>query len=213
MGFVLGSNKWMLNRSAKMRSLKFVYKIHGRTHNDWSVDWQQKSPLFSVFVHFIFEYFVLKILRICLAKKEYPSNLFFLALSLNHLRYIFILFFFYHENLIFYNFSHHFFQIVYLGAFSCEVSWILEARGDLPYAAYVLCTQYFIVFVATTILIHGLVTGLPWGLFAWSVIIGILSIPELIFVMIMTTQHWVNWFNTKIYCNNSWKYFNYLQMF
>ncbi|XP_005176507.1 uncharacterized protein LOC101898701 isoform X1 [Musca domestica] len=80
--------------------------------------------------------------------------------------------------------------IVYLGAFSCEVSWILEARGDLPYAAYVLCTQYFIVFVATTILIHGLVTGLPWGLFAWSVIIGILSIPELIFVMIMTTQHW-----------------------
>ncbi|XP_075164870.1 reduction in Cnn dots 6 isoform X1 [Haematobia irritans] len=80
--------------------------------------------------------------------------------------------------------------IVYLGAFSCEVSWILEARGDLPYAAYVLCTQYFIVFVATTILIHGLVTGLPWGLFAWSIVIGILSIPELIYVMIMTTQHW-----------------------
>ncbi|XP_037947458.1 uncharacterized protein LOC119679273 isoform X2 [Teleopsis dalmanni] len=80
--------------------------------------------------------------------------------------------------------------IVYLGAFSCEVSWILEARGDLPISAYILCTQFFIVFVATTILIHGLVTGLPWGLFAWSVIIGLLSIPELIFVMIMTTQHW-----------------------
>uniref|UniRef100_A0A1A9WWF2 Uncharacterized protein n=1 Tax=Glossina brevipalpis TaxID=37001 RepID=A0A1A9WWF2_9MUSC len=80
--------------------------------------------------------------------------------------------------------------IVYLGAFSCEVSWILEARGDLPYSAYILCTQYFVVFVATTILIHGLVTGLPFGLFAWSVVIGVLSIPELIFVMIMTTQHW-----------------------
>ncbi|XP_037817777.1 uncharacterized protein LOC119607750 isoform X1 [Lucilia sericata] len=80
--------------------------------------------------------------------------------------------------------------IVYLGAFSCEVSWILEAKGDLPYSAYILCTQYFVVFVATTILIHGLVTGLSWGLFAWSVVIGILSIPELIFVMIMTTQHW-----------------------
>lgn len=80
--------------------------------------------------------------------------------------------------------------IGYLAAFSCEVSWILEARGDLPNSAYVLCTQYFIVFVATTILIHGLVTGLPWGLFAWSVIIGILSIPELFFVMVMTTQHW-----------------------
>ncbi|XP_018783064.1 PREDICTED: uncharacterized protein LOC108965252 isoform X1 [Bactrocera latifrons] len=80
--------------------------------------------------------------------------------------------------------------IVYLGAFSCEVSWILEAHGDLPMSSYILCTQFFIVFVATTILIHGLVTGLPWGLFAWSVIIGLLSIPELIFVMIMTTQHW-----------------------
>ncbi|KAM7341869.1 reduction in Cnn dots 6 isoform 2-T3 [Cochliomyia hominivorax] len=80
--------------------------------------------------------------------------------------------------------------IVYLGAFSCEVSWILEAKGDLPYSAYILCTQYFVVFVATTILIHGLVTGLQWGLFAWSVVIGVLSIPELIFVMIMTTQHW-----------------------
>ncbi|XP_053966188.1 uncharacterized protein LOC128868300 isoform X1 [Anastrepha ludens] len=80
--------------------------------------------------------------------------------------------------------------IVYLGAFSCEVSWILEAHGDLPISSYILCTQFFIVFVATTILIHGLVTGLPWGLFAWSVVIGLLSIPELIFVMIMTTQHW-----------------------
>ncbi|XP_030383326.1 uncharacterized protein LOC115630796 isoform X2 [Scaptodrosophila lebanonensis] len=80
--------------------------------------------------------------------------------------------------------------IVYLGAFSCEVSWILEAHGELPFAAYTLCTLYFVVFVATTILIHGLVTGLPWGLFAWSAVIGLLSIPELIFVMIMTTQHW-----------------------
>ncbi|XP_067631120.1 uncharacterized protein Rcd6 isoform X2 [Eurosta solidaginis] len=80
--------------------------------------------------------------------------------------------------------------IVYLGAFSCEVSWILEAHGNLPMSSYILCTQFFIVFVATTILIHGLVTGLSWGLFAWSAVIGLLSIPELIFVMIMTTQHW-----------------------
>lgn len=82
-----------------------------------------------------------------------------------------------------------------MGAFSCEVSWILEAKGDLPYSAYILCTQYFVVFVATTILIHGLVTGLSWGLFAWSIVIGLLSIPELIFVMIMTTQHWVSVIN------------------
>eukprot|EP00099_Drosophila_melanogaster_P003361 NP_001163217.1 reduction in Cnn dots 6, isoform B [Drosophila melanogaster] len=80
--------------------------------------------------------------------------------------------------------------IVYLGAFSCEVSWILEAHGELPFAAYTLCSLYFVMFVATTILIHGLVSGLCWPLFAWSGIIGLLSIPELVFVMIMTTQHW-----------------------
>jgi len=83
-------------------------------------------------------------------------------------------------------------QIVYLGAFSCEVSWILEAHGELPFAAYTLCSLYFVMFVATTILIHGLVSGLCWPLFAWSGIIGLLSIPELVFVMIMTTQHWVS---------------------
>lgn len=84
------------------------------------------------------------------------------------------------------------FQINYLAAFSYEVSWLLEAHGNLPHTAYILCTQYFVVFVATTILIHGLVTRLPWGLCAWSVVIGCLSIPELIFVMIMITQHWVS---------------------
>ncbi|XP_034108198.1 uncharacterized protein LOC117570570 isoform X1 [Drosophila albomicans] len=80
--------------------------------------------------------------------------------------------------------------IVYLGAFSCEVSWLLEAHGELPIAAYTLCTLYFVMFVATTILIHGLVSGLCWPLFAWSVVIGLLSIPELVLVMLMTTQHW-----------------------
>ncbi|KAM8711341.1 hypothetical protein ACLKA7_000477 [Drosophila subpalustris] len=80
--------------------------------------------------------------------------------------------------------------IVYLGAFSCEVSWLLEAHGELPIAAYTLCTLYFVMFVATTILIHGLVSGLCWPLFAWSAVIGLLSIPELVLVMLMTTQHW-----------------------
>ncbi|XP_055379875.1 uncharacterized protein LOC129611004 [Condylostylus longicornis] len=80
--------------------------------------------------------------------------------------------------------------IAYLAAFSCEVSWLLEAKGDLPFSSYMLCAGFFIMFVATTILIHGLVTGLSWGLFSWSIIIGILSIPELAFVMIMTTQYW-----------------------
>lgn len=80
--------------------------------------------------------------------------------------------------------------VTYLGAFSCEVSWILEAHGDLPIYAYLLCSGYFIMFVASTILIHGLATGLSWGLFSWSIVVGVLSIPELIFVMIMTTQFW-----------------------
>ena len=86
----------------------------------------------------------------------------------------------------------HLSQIVYLGAFSCEVSWLLEAHGELPIAAYTRCTLYFVMFVATTILIHGLVSGLCWPLFAWSVVIGLLSIPELVLVMLMTTQHWVS---------------------
>ncbi|XP_055319857.1 uncharacterized protein LOC129577223 isoform X3 [Sitodiplosis mosellana] len=81
-------------------------------------------------------------------------------------------------------------MVTYLGAFSCEVSWILEAHGDLPIYAYLLCSGYFIMFVASTILIHGLATGLSWGLFSWSIVVGVLSIPELIFVMIMTTQFW-----------------------
>lgn len=107
----------------------------------------------------------------------------------------------------------HFFiqQISYLAAFSCEISWILEAHGNLPTTSYLLCSGYFILFVASTILIHGLATvsinllrykyelqcvvtslqGLPWGLFSWSVIIGALGIPELCLVMMITTQFWV----------------------
>lgn len=49
-------------------------------------------------------------------------------------------------------------KVTYLGAFSCEVSWILEAHGDLPICAYLLCSGYFIMFIASTILIHGLAT-------------------------------------------------------
>lgn len=45
-----------------------------------------------------------------------------------------------------------------MAAFSCEISWILEAHGDLPTTAYLLCSGYFTLFVASTILIHGLAT-------------------------------------------------------
>lgn len=55
-------------------------------------------------------------------------------------------------------FGYALFQVTYLGAFSCEVSWILEAHGDLPIYAYLLCSGYFIMFIASTILIHGLAT-------------------------------------------------------
>lgn len=49
-------------------------------------------------------------------------------------------------------------QLTYLVAFSCEISWILEARGDLPIPAYLLCAQFFILFISSAILIHGLST-------------------------------------------------------
>uniref|UniRef100_A0A2M4BJZ1 Uncharacterized protein n=1 Tax=Anopheles marajoara TaxID=58244 RepID=A0A2M4BJZ1_9DIPT len=80
--------------------------------------------------------------------------------------------------------------LTYLVAFSCEISWILEARGDLPIPAYLLCAQYFILFISSAILIHGLSTGISWGLLSWSIIIGVLSVPELALVMYMTIQYW-----------------------
>uniref|UniRef100_A0A182JIU6 Uncharacterized protein n=1 Tax=Anopheles atroparvus TaxID=41427 RepID=A0A182JIU6_ANOAO len=80
--------------------------------------------------------------------------------------------------------------LTYLVAFSCEISWILEARGDLPIPAYLLCAQYFILFISSAILIHGLSTAISWGLLSWSIIIGVLSVPELALVMYMTIQYW-----------------------
>lgn len=49
-------------------------------------------------------------------------------------------------------------QTSYLAGFSCEISWILEAKGNLPTGSYLLCAGYFILFIASTILIHGLAT-------------------------------------------------------
>ncbi|XP_055596305.1 uncharacterized protein LOC129746593 [Uranotaenia lowii] len=80
--------------------------------------------------------------------------------------------------------------ITYLVAFSCEVSWILEARGNLPVPSYLLCAEFFILFISSAILIHGLSTGVSWGLLSWSIIIGVLSVPELALVMYMTIQYW-----------------------
>lgn len=80
--------------------------------------------------------------------------------------------------------------ITYLVAFSCEVSWILEAKGSLPIPSYLLCAEYFILFISSAILIHGLSTGISWGLLSWSIIIGVLSVPELALVMYMTIQYW-----------------------
>ncbi|XP_065081306.1 uncharacterized protein Rcd6 [Ochlerotatus camptorhynchus] len=80
--------------------------------------------------------------------------------------------------------------MTYLIAFSCEVSWILEGKGDLPIPSYLLCAQFFILFISSAILIHGLSTGMSWGLLSWSIIIGVLSVPELALVMYMTIQYW-----------------------
>ncbi|XP_021701183.1 uncharacterized protein LOC5571683 [Aedes aegypti] len=80
--------------------------------------------------------------------------------------------------------------ITYLIAFSCEVSWILEANGKLPLPSFLLCAEFFVLFISSAILIHGLSTGVSWGLLSWSIIIGVLSVPELALVMYMTIQHW-----------------------
>jgi len=78
----------------------------------------------------------------------------------------------------------------YLAGFSCEIAWILEAKGNLPTASYLLCAGYFILFIASTILIHGLATQMAWGLFSWSTIIALMALPELYLVIAMVTQHW-----------------------
>lgn len=108
-----------------------------------------------------------------------------------------------------------FLQLSYLAAFSCELAWLLESNGDLPVASYLLCVLFSILFVAACILIHGLTTvsvtitqdfkfvdrGLITCLYSsqssvievasWAILIGVLCIPELIFVAQMISDHWV----------------------
>lgn len=98
------------------------------------------------------------------------------------------------------------FQLLYLIAFSCELSRILDTRRTTSDAVSIfLSTIYFVLFLSATILINGLATRMALGLLLWSFIVSILTIPELWFTMV---QFWVSFKSTikrcmkidRIYC-------------
>lgn len=81
-------------------------------------------------------------------------------------------------------------MLSYLAAFSCELAWLLESNGDLHVASYLLCVLFFVLFVAACILIHGMATNSTLEVASWAILVGVLCIPELIFVVHMISEHW-----------------------
>lgn len=83
-----------------------------------------------------------------------------------------------------------FFQLLYLIAFSCELSHLLDTRRtSTDLVSILLCVIYFILFFSATVLINGLATRMATGLLVWSFLVSLLSIPELWLIMV---QFWVN---------------------
>jgi hypothetical protein len=81
-------------------------------------------------------------------------------------------------------------QLLYLIAFSIELSRILDAkRTSSDASSILLSTIYFALFLSATILINGLATQMSMGLLLWSFIVSVLTIPELIIIMM---QFWVS---------------------
>ncbi|CAG9803379.1 unnamed protein product [Chironomus riparius] len=83
--------------------------------------------------------------------------------------------------------------LLYLIAFSCELSKILDTRrAEKEYISVILSIIYFILFLSATVLINGLATRLSMGLLIWSIIFSILTIPELWLIMM---QFWGSEYN------------------
>lgn len=83
--------------------------------------------------------------------------------------------------------------LLYLIAFSCELSKILDSRRtSKDYTSIILSIIYFLLFLSATILINGLATRLSMGLILWSIIFSILTIPELWLIMM---QFWGSEYN------------------
>ncbi|CRK89772.1 CLUMA_CG003453, isoform A [Clunio marinus] len=78
--------------------------------------------------------------------------------------------------------------LTYLIAFSCELSSIIDTRRTTTdFVSIFLCTIYFVLFLSATILINGLATRMAMGLLVWSLIVAVLTIPELWLIMV---QFW-----------------------
>lgn len=110
------------------------------------------------------------------------------SITLNH-NSISTIFDFFHTINLLLNFLS---QLLYLIAFSIELSRILDTKRSMNNEAssVLLCVIYFALFLSATILINGLATQMSMGLLIWSLIISVLTIPELIIIMM---QFWVSW--------------------
>lgn len=82
-------------------------------------------------------------------------------------------------------------QLLYLIAFSIELSRILDMKrtANNEASSVLLCVVYFALFLSATILINGLATQMSMGLLIWSLIVSVLTVPELIIIMM---QFWVS---------------------
>lgn len=100
---------------------------------------------------------------------------------------------------------HYVFQLLYLIAFSCELSHLLDTRRtSTDLVSILLCVIYFILFFSATVLINGLATRMATGLLLWSFLVSLLSIPELWLIMV---QFWVNMLKFSIF-SSTLKFFS-----
>ncbi|KAK7791175.1 hypothetical protein R5R35_005382 [Gryllus longicercus] len=80
--------------------------------------------------------------------------------------------------------------VAYIVAFTIELWWILEAEVTLPAPAYLLCAGYFITFVVSALLLHGITVKRTLFLLSWLFTIIILSFPEAGLVLFMSLHYW-----------------------
>lgn len=78
----------------------------------------------------------------------------------------------------------------YIIAFTIELWWILEATAPLPTPAYLLCSGYFVLFIFSALLLHGLSVKRATFLLVWMFMMGILLGPEAGLVLYMSIHHW-----------------------
>ncbi|KAL0280834.1 UNVERIFIED_CONTAM: hypothetical protein PYX00_002010 [Menopon gallinae] len=80
--------------------------------------------------------------------------------------------------------------VAYAIAFTIELWWILESPVPLPIPAYLLCLSFFILFIFSALLLHGLSVRRTTCLLVWMFMMGILLGPEAGLVLYMSIHYW-----------------------